>query len=113
MCILEFIRHSLVGDVPVLVIKRQTLPGEFVSLGFDCVRVVITQDSLATGRMQSQRISDAVWNVFAGFNLPSFDLDPIAILLINDLAMEVEQRSDLVFIHTRSISPADIYCAVL
>jgi hypothetical protein len=27
--------------------------------------------------------------------------------------MEVEQRSDLVFIHTRSISPADIYCAVL
>jgi hypothetical protein len=54
-----------------------------------------------------------VWNVFAGFNLPSFDLDPIAILLINDLAMEVEQRSDLVFIHTHSISPADIYCAVL
>ena len=113
MCILEFIRHSLVGDVPVLVIKRQTLPGEFVSLGFDCVRVVITQDSLATGRMQSHLISNAVWDLIAGFDLPSFDLDPVAILLINDLVLEVKQRSDLVFIQRYNISPDDIYCVFL
>lgn len=109
MSVLELIGHSLVCNVSVLVIKRQTLPGEFVALGFDGVRVVVPQDPFATGRMKSKRVPDAEWNIFAGFHFPSFDLDPVAIFLINDLVMKVKQRSDLVFIHSQSISPDDIY----
>lgn len=108
MSVLELIGHSLVCNVSVFVIKRQTLTGELVALGFDGVRVVVPQDPFATGRMQSQRVPDAVWNIFAGFHFPSFDLDPVAIFLINDLVMKVKQRSDLVFIHSQSISPDDI-----
>lgn len=99
MCVLELIGHTLVCNVPVFVIKRQTLPGELVALGFDGVRVVVPQDPFATGRMQSQRVPDAVWNILAGLDFPSLDLDPVAILLINDLVMKVKQRSNLVFFH--------------
>lgn len=108
MSVLELIGHSLVCNVSVIVIKRQTLPGELVALGFDGVRVVVPQDPFATGRMQCQRVPDAVWNIFAGFHFPCFDLVPVAFFLINDLVMKVKQRSDLVFIHSQSISPDDI-----
>lgn len=108
MSVLELIRNALICNVSVFVIKRQALSGEFVALGLDGVRVVVTQDPFATGRMQSQRVPYTVWNIFARFHFPSFDLDPVAIFLINDLVMKVKQRSDLIFIHGQSISSDDI-----
>ena len=48
-------------------------------------------------------------NILAGRNFPSLDLEPIAVLLIDDLIMEVKKRSDLVFFHEVIISSDDIY----
>jgi len=50
-----------------------------------------------------------VRDVLARRNFPSLDFEPIAVLLIDDLIMEVKKRSDLVFFHLVIISPDDIY----
>ena len=109
MRILEFIRYALVGNMPMLVVKRKSLTRVFLPLHFDGVRIVISQYPFATGRVQRKRVSDSVRNILAGSNFPSLDLEPIAVLLIDDLVMEVKKRTDLVFFHGSSISPADIY----
>jgi len=89
-------RHALVGNMPVLVIKRKALTRVLLTLHFDGVRVVIPRYSFATGRVQRKRVPDPVRNILAGRNFPSLDLEPIAVLLINDLVMEVKERPDLV-----------------
>ncbi len=66
MCVLEFIRHALVGNMPMLVIKRQSLTRIFFALNFDSVRVVVPQYYFATGRVQSQRVPDSVRDVLTG-----------------------------------------------
>jgi len=50
-----------------------------------------------------------VGDVLARRNFPSLDFEPIAVLLIDDLIMEVKKRSNLVFFHVVIISPDDIY----
>jgi hypothetical protein len=52
-----------------------------------------------------------VRNILAGRNFPSLDLEPIAVLLIDDLVMEIKERTDLVFFHGLSISSDDMYTA--
>ena len=47
-------------------------------------------------------------DVLARRNFPSLDFEPIAVLLTDDLIMEVKKRSDLVFFHEVIISPDDI-----
>jgi len=42
--------------------------------------------------MQSQRVSNAVRKFLRNRDLPRFDLDPVAIPLINDLVVKVDQR---------------------
>ena len=99
--------------MPVLVVKRESLTRVLLPLHFDGVRVVIPQYPFATGRVQRKRLPDSVRNILAGRNFPSLDLEPIAVLLIDDLVMEVKERTDLVFFHGLSISPDDIcvtYC---
>ena len=93
----------------MLVIKRKSLTRVFVPLQFDGMRVVIAQNPFATGRVQRQRVPYSVGNILAGRNFPSLDLDPIAVLLIDDLVMEVKKRTDLVLLHGLSISPDDIF----
>ena len=93
----------------MLVVKRKSLTRVFLPLHFDGVRVVIPQYSFTAGRVQRKRVPDSVRHILAGRNFPSLDLEPIAVLLIDDLVMEVKKRTDLVFIHGLSISPDDIY----
>ena len=38
-------------------------------------------------------------NILGRLNLPRLDLDPVAVLLINDLIVEVKQGADLVIFH--------------
>ena len=80
--------------MPMLVVKRKSLTRVFLPLHFDGVRVVIPQYSFAAGRVQRKRVSDSVRNILAGRNFPSLALEPIAILLIDDLVMEVKKRTD-------------------
>jgi len=58
--------------------------------------------------MQSKRVPDAVWNIFAGFHFPSFDLDPVAIFLINDLVMKVTLSKKMVRVSaTADVTPLE------
>jgi hypothetical protein len=66
------------------------------------------QYPFATGRVQRKRVPDSERNILAERNFPSLDLEPIAVLLIDDLVMEVKERTVLVFFHGLSISPDDI-----
>jgi len=95
--------------MPVLVVKRESLTRVLLPLHFDGVRVVIPQYPFATGRVQRKRVPDSVRNILAERNFPSLDLEPIAVLLIDDLVMEVKERTDLVFFQGLSISLDDIY----
>ena len=108
MCILEFIRYALVGNMPMLVVKRKSLTRAFLPLHFNGVRIVIFQYPFATGRVQHKRVSDSVRNILAGSNFPSLDLEPIAVLLIDNLVMAVKKCTDLVFFRGPSILSDDI-----
>jgi len=44
--------------------------------------------------MQGQRVTNAMWNIPRNHNPPRFDPDPVAITLIDDLAMEIKQSSN-------------------
>ena len=80
--------------MPVLVVKRESLTRVLLPLHFDGVRVVIPQYPFATGRVQRKRVPDSERNILAERNFPSLDLEPIAVLLIDDLVMEVNQGFD-------------------
>ena len=54
----------------------------------DCMSVVVAQDSLAIGLMQSKRVSNTMRNTRINCYPSGFYLYPIAITLINDLIME-------------------------
>jgi hypothetical protein len=40
-----------------------------------------------------------MWNTLGRPNLPGFDLDPVAVLLINNLIVKVKQGADLMIFH--------------
>ena len=73
------------------------------------MRIVVTQDPLSAGRVQRKRIPDSVWDVPAWLDFPSLDLELIAILLVDNLVMQIKKGTDLLIFHIRSISPVDIY----
>ena len=95
--------------MPVLVIKTHALTCIFHSFHFNGMGIVITQNARPVRCMQSQRITDAVWNFSGSSNLPSINLDPKPVFLINDLSMKVKQCSDLMIFHDRSISIDHIF----
>lgn len=77
----------------MLVIERQTLPRILELLReFGGVRVVVSHYSLSKKVMQCQGVTNTVRNVVTAFDTPGFDLDPIAVTLIDDGAIEQEQR---------------------
>ncbi len=50
--------------------------------------------------MQCQGVTNTVRNVVTAFDTPGFDLDPIAIALIDDGAIKQEQRFKAeIFVH--------------
>ena len=85
--------------MPVLMIKRQALPRKPASLRLNSMSIVVTQNPLATRRVQGERVPDSMRNILGRLNLPCLDLDPVAVLLINDLIVEVKQGADLVIFH--------------
>ena len=89
MRVLELLGDALVGNMPMLVIKRQALTRIFLALDFDGMGVVIPQNPLVAGRMQSQCVPNTVRNVLTCCNFPCINLQPIPVLLIDDLVMQV------------------------
>ena len=73
------------------------------------MRIVITQNPLSAGRVQRKRIPDPMRDVLAWLNFPSLDLEPIAVLLVDDLVMQIKKGTDLMIFRIHSISPVDIY----
>ena len=63
------------------------------------MRIVVPQNPLATGRVQGERVPNSVRNFLGRLDLPSFDLDPVTVFLIDDLIVKVEQGTDLVIFH--------------
>ena len=64
--------------------------------------VVIAQDPPAIGLVQGQRITDAVRDVCCNRHPPRFNLDPVAIALVNDLVMKFDKGGDArVFAHAQ------------
>ena len=56
------------------------------------MRVVVSQNSFPVGLVERQAITNAVRDVAVGFDAPSLDLDPEAVALIDDRAIQIEQR---------------------
>lgn len=79
------------------------------ALNFDSVRVAIPSYLFATGRVQGQPVPDSARDVLTRRNFPSLDLEPIAVLLIVDLVVQVKKRTDSVHSHKFNTSPDDIY----
>jgi len=76
----------------VFVVIWQTLTSKLEFLGWlNSVAVVITQNPLSIWFVQSQRITDAVRNIGTYRNSPSFNLDPVATLLIDGVAVKVQE----------------------
>lgn len=101
MCVFELIGHAFVGDMPMLVVIRQTCSCIFEFLGWLYrMGIVITKNSFAIGLMQCQRIANPVRNVRRRINNLCLDLDPIPTPLIDDLIMEVDKSGySVVFTH--------------
>jgi hypothetical protein len=90
--VLEFIRHAFVGDMAVFVIERQASAGIFEFLRWsDCMCVVISQNAFAVRFVERQCVTNAMRDVFAGAYAPRVDLDPVAVTLVDDDAVQVEQ----------------------
>lgn len=101
MSIPELVGHTLVADVPMLVVIRQPrtrvleLPGRLHSMS-----IVVAQNPLTVWLMQGQRVTNAMRDVRCDHHPPRFDLDPVAIALINDLVVEFDKGGDArVFTH--------------
>ena len=55
------------------------------------MRVVVSQYPFAIRLMERQGVTNAIRNVDIGFDAPGLDVDPVAIALIDDRAVQVEQ----------------------
>jgi hypothetical protein len=89
--ILEFVRHSLVRAVPVLVVIGQDAPGLHELLRWlDGMCIVISEYSLPIRLMERQRVANAVRNLWRRIDPPGLDLEPIAMALVDDLVVLVE-----------------------
>lgn len=69
--------------MPMPVIKRKSLTSVFLPLQLNSVRVVIPQYPFTTGRVQRKCVPNSLWDVLGRRYFPSFDLEPIAVLVIN------------------------------
>ena len=90
--VLKRIRHAPVSCVPVLVVVSQSLADvlEFLWRLY-CMCIVVAQNSLSVGLVQCQCIANSMRYFLRRDNTPSFDLDPISAILIDDLIVEVNQ----------------------
>lgn len=85
LCILEFIRHTLVRDMAVLMVIRQDAASVLELLGrFDRMCVVITQNALPIRLVQCQRIPNAMRDFVSHLDLPRFQLEPVVAALVKD-----------------------------
>ena len=95
MRISKLIGHPLVTDMPMLVVVRKPSTGKLELLErLNRVSIVVAQDSPAIRFVQGQGITDAMRNVARCYHQLSFDFDPVAMALINDLIVEFNKRSD-------------------
>ncbi len=101
MGIPKLVRHTLVTGMPMPVVIRQSSPRVLeLFRRFNCVGIVVAQNPLAIRLVQCQRVTNTVRDVLADCDLPSFDLDPVTIVLINDLVVEFNKGSDTgIFAH--------------
>jgi len=74
MGVFERVGNALVCNVPVLVIKSQSLARIFLTFSLDGMRIVITQNPLATWGMERQAVTNPMRYVFVGLDLPRFNL---------------------------------------
>ena len=81
--ITELVRHTLVADVPMLVVIRQPNSGVLeLPRWLDSMRVVVAQNPLAIWFMQGQRVTNAMRDVPCDRHPPRFNLDPVAAALV-------------------------------
>lgn len=57
----------------------------------DCMCVVISQNAFTVWLVESQCVTNAMRDVFVGAHPPRDDLDPVAVTLVDDDAVQVEQ----------------------
>ena len=89
MSVAKLVRNALVASMPMLMVIRQSSP-RILELfrRLNGMGIVVAQNPLAIRLVQCQRVTNAVRDVLTYCDLPSFNLDPVAIVLINDLVVE-------------------------
>jgi hypothetical protein len=91
----EFIGHAFVTAMAMLVIVSEPTTSVTLAPGWlHRVGIVVPEQAGSVAIVQRQRVTDAVWNVLVGFHPPRFDLDPVAIGLVVNLAIQQQQRFD-------------------
>ena len=92
MRVLKRIRHAPIACVPVLVVVRQSSADilEFLWRLYSMC-IVVAQNSFSVGLVQRQCIANSMRYFLRRDNTPSFDLDPVPSILIDDLTVEVNQ----------------------
>ena len=77
----------------MLVIEWQTPAGMLELLwSLDRARIVVAQNSLATGLVERQGVANAMRIAAARVSAPRLDLDPVAAALVDDGSVQVQQR---------------------
>src|SRR6185312_13282905 len=91
----EFIGHALVTVVAMFVIVDESATRVTPTLGWlHRVCIVVPEQPGSVAVMQRQCVANAMRNMLVGLHLSCFDLDPVTVTLVVNLAIQQQQRFD-------------------